>query len=79
MIERKTVPVGNEHSINVVTERMTDGGWAMVASITHYSPTGEKTIDLPVSDTRYPTQAEAEDAGVRQARDWIERNLPHAA
>jgi len=78
MIERKTVPVGNDYSINVVTEQITDS-WAMVASITHYSPTGEMTIDLPVSDTRYPTQAEAEDAGVREARDWIERNLPHAA
>jgi hypothetical protein len=79
MIERKTLPVDDQDSINVVTERMNDGGWAVVASITHRTPTGEKVIDLPVRDTRYPGQAEAEDAGVRQARDWIDRNSSHAA
>jgi len=79
MIERKTVPVDEAYSVNVVTERMNDGGWAVVASIMHRTPTGEKVIDLPVRDTRYPSQAEAEEAGVRQARDWIDRNVSHAA
>jgi hypothetical protein len=79
MIERKTVPVDDQSSISVVTERMADGSWAYVASITHHSPTGEKIIDLPIRDTRYPTQAEAEQAGVTEARDWLERNMPHAA
>jgi hypothetical protein len=79
MIERKTLPVDDQYSINVVTERMNDGSWAVVAAIEHRTPTGEKVIDLPVRDTRYRDQVEAEDAGVRQARDWLDRNVSHAA
>jgi hypothetical protein len=79
MIQRTSVPVNDEYSIDVVTERMRDGGWAVVSSIKHRSPTGEKTIDLPVRDLRFADQREAEDAGIRQARDWLERNVPHAA
>ncbi len=79
MIERTTLPVDDQYSINVVTERMNDETWAVVASLAHHSPTGEKIIDLPVRDARYASQAEAQDAGVRQARDWLERNVPHAA
>jgi len=79
MIQRTTVPVDDESSIAVVTEQMADGGWAVVASIKQTSPTGEKIIDLPVSDARYATQAEAEQAGVSQGRDWIARNMPRAA
>jgi hypothetical protein len=79
MIQRKDVPVDDEYSIAVVTERMADGGWAVVASIKHRSPTGEQTTDLPVHDERYSDQREAEDAGIRQGRDWLTRNVPHAA
>ncbi len=79
MIERKSIPVDEAYSIDIVTERMRDGGWAVVASIKHRSPNGEKTIDLPVSDLRYADQREAEDAGNRQARDWIVANVSHAA
>ena len=79
MIQRTTVPVDDESSIAVVTEQMADGAWAVVASVKHPSPSGEQIIDLPVSDARYSTQAEAEQAGVSQGRDWIARNMPHAA
>jgi hypothetical protein len=79
MIERKTFAVDGEYSINVVTESMNDGGWAVVASITQHTPTGEKTTDLPVHDERYRSQADAEEAGVAQARTWLERNKPAAA
>lgn len=79
MIQRTTVPVNDEYSIGVVTEQMADGNWAVVASVRHLSPTGENITDLPVRDARYPTQADAEQAGVRQARDWIDRNVPNAA
>jgi hypothetical protein len=79
MIQRTTVPVSDEYGITAVSEQMADGRWAVVASVTHKSPAGEKIIDMPVRDTRYPTQGEAEDAGIRQARDWIERNTPRAA
>ena len=79
MIDRKTIPVDDQYTINVVTERMRDGNWAVVASLTHRTPTGEKVIDLPVRDIRYRDQAEAEDAGAHQAREWIDRNVSRAA
>jgi hypothetical protein len=79
MIERKTVPVDDENSIGIVTEQMADSTWAVVASVTHQSPNGEKITDLPVSDTRYPTQAAAEDAGLNQGREWLARNVSRAA
>jgi hypothetical protein len=79
MIERKHVAVNAECSINVVSEQMADGRWAVVSSIKHESPTGEKIIDLPVRDTRYASQSEAESAGITQAREYIDRNMPHAA
>ena len=78
MVERKTITVNEEFSIAVVTERMNDG-WAVVSSVKHLSPTGEKTIDMPVRSTRFASQAEAEESGVRQAQEWIERNAPRAA
>ena len=79
MVERKHIPVDAECSVNIVTEQMADGTWAVVASVKHLSPTGENITDLPVPDTRHPTQHDAEQAGVSQARDWIDRNVPHAA
>jgi hypothetical protein len=79
MIQRTTVPVNDEYSIGVVTEQMADGGWAVVASVRHRSPSGENITDLPVPDARHPTQADAERAGIDQARDWISRNVSHAA
>jgi hypothetical protein len=79
MIERKTLPVDDENSIAIVTERMADGTWAVVTSVKHRSPTGEQITDLPIRDARYPSQAEAEEAGLQQGREWIERNMPHAA
>jgi hypothetical protein len=79
MIERKNVPVDGDFTIAVVTEQMNDGGWAVVASVKHHSPTGEQITDLPVQHGRYATQAKAEEAGVRQGRDWIARNAPRAA
>jgi hypothetical protein len=79
MVERKTIDVNDEFSISVVTERMNDGDWAVVSSVKHRSATGEKTIDMPVRSTRFSSQAEAEEAGVSQAREWLERNAPRAA
>ena len=79
MIERKHIPVDAGCSVNIVTEQMADGRWAVVSSIKHESPTGEKIIDLPVRDDRFASQSEAEDAGFSQAREWIDRNMPRAA
>ena len=79
MIERKSFAVDDEYSINVVTEQMKDGGWAVVTSIVQQTPTGEKTTDLPVCEERFASEAAAEEAGLRQARDWLDRNMPRAA
>ena len=78
MVQRKDIPVNDEYTLAVVTEDMTDG-WAVVASIKHRSPTGEQITDLPIDNRRYSSQPEAEEAGISQARDWLTRNVPHAA
>ena len=78
MVQRKDIAVNDEYTLAVVTEDMTDG-WAVVASIKHVTPSGEQTTDLPVRDVRYSDQHEAEEAGIQQARDWLSRNVPHAA
>jgi len=51
----------------------------VVTSIVQQTPTGEKTTDLPVGDERFATEAAAEEAGLRQGRDWLDRNMPRAA
>ena len=79
MVERKHIPIDAEYSVNIVTEQMADGRWAVVSSIKHESPTGEKIIDLPVCDDRFGSQSEAENAGFSQAREWIDHNMPRAA
>ncbi len=79
MIHRATVPVNDDYSIGVVTEQMADGSWAVVASINHRSPSGENVTDLPVSTARFGSQPEAEAAGVKEGRDWIDRNVPRVA
>ena len=79
MIQRKDVPVNDEYTIAVVTERMADDQWAVVATIKHRSPSGEQATDLPIIDQRYATQPEAEQAGITQAQAWLTHNVPHAA
>jgi hypothetical protein len=79
MIDRKLIPVNDEYAIAIVTERMSDGKWAVVASIKHDSPTGEQTIDLPVRDEHYADQQAAEEAGLGQAREWLAQNVANAA
>ena len=76
MVQRKRFPAPAGYSIAVATERMKDGKWSAVATIQHSTPTGERNIDLPISDTRFATEAEAENFEVTRAREWIERNTP---
>ncbi len=78
MVQRKDIAVNDEYTLAVVTEDMTDG-WAVVASIKHRSPSGEQTTELPVDNRRYSSQPEAEESGIAQARDWLSKNIPHAA
>jgi len=43
------------------------------------TPTGERNLDLPISDARFTTEAEIENFEVSRAREWIERNTPSDA
>ena len=76
MIERHTFPTdfaGCE--ITVVTEQLGDRAWAAVSTIHHFLDGGTRTIDLPVSDKRFESEADARDFGLRQATTWLERNM----
>lgn len=79
MVERKTVAVDGENAIHVVTERMADGRWAVVASIRQAGAQGEKVTDMPVPAERFASQADAEAFGVEQGRTWLERNRSRVA
>jgi hypothetical protein len=60
----------------VERKRMKDGKWSAVSTIHQSTPTGERNIDLPISDTRFATEEEAEKFEVSRAREWIEKNVP---
>jgi hypothetical protein len=76
MVERKRFPAPGDYSIAVAAERMKDGQWAAVATIQQPTATGERNIDLPISDARFATEEEAESFVVSRAKEWIERNAP---
>ena len=76
MVERKTFPAGGGYSIAVAAERMKDGKWSAVATVQQSTPTGQRNIDLPISNARFATEAEAENFELSRAREWIEQNTP---
>jgi len=47
-----------------------------VTTIQQSTQTGERNIDLPISDARFATEEEAENFEVSRAREWIEKNAP---
>ncbi len=76
MVERKSFPASGGYRIAVAAERMKDGKWSAVTTIQQATPTGERNIDLPISDARFDTEAEAENFEVSRARQWIDQNTP---
>ena len=76
MVERKTFPAGGGYSIAVAAERMKDGKWSAVATVQQSTATGQRNIDLPISNARFATEAEAENFELSRAREWIEQNTP---
>jgi hypothetical protein len=76
MAERKRFPAPGDYSITVATERMKDGKWAGVTTVKHATPGGERNFDLPVSDARFATEAEAQSFEVTRALEWIDHNAP---
>jgi len=79
MIQRKTVPAYGNCNIVVSTEQMSDGKWAVVATITQLTGTAQRSTDLPVSHERFDNQADAESHGIRMAKVWIDENTPREA
>jgi hypothetical protein len=79
MVQRNIISVDAERRILLTTERLTDGMWAVVASIVETTPNGERVVDLPVVEERFASQAEADNAGEQQARRWIDANVARAA
>jgi hypothetical protein len=79
MVQRKRFPAPGDYRIAVATERMKDGKWSAVVTVQQSTATGERNVDLPISDTRFDTEAEAEAFEVTRAREWIEQNAPSSA
>ena len=79
MVQRKRFPAPAGYTIDVATERMRDGKWSAVTTIRQATPSGERHIDLPVSDARFATEDEAEKFEVSRSIEWVEQNTPSAA
>lgn len=78
-VHREQAPTRyRDYEISVVTERMKDGRWAVVATVTHETPGAEQVTPMPVLDHTFATEDEARQFGYSQARDWIERSIPAA-
>jgi len=76
MVQRKIFPASAGYNVAVASERMQDGRWSAVATVTHSTGTGQRVIDLPVTDERFDTEEAAERSVVKMAMEWIERNTP---
>jgi hypothetical protein len=76
MIQRKTIPAQGDYSIAVASEKMRDGKWSAVATLQQSTAGGQRNIDLPVSEQRFDTEAEAERFVIDLAKAWIDRNAP---
>lgn len=77
MIERRTFPTDYaDCEITVVTEQLGPSAWAAVSTIHQHRDGATRTIDLPVSDRRFESQADAQDFGLRQATGWLDKNMP---
>jgi hypothetical protein len=76
MVQRKRFPAPGDYSIAVAAERMKDGQWSAVTTIQQTTATGERNIDLPISDARFATEEEAERFEVSRAQEWIQKNAP---
>src|SRR2546429_1154921 len=77
MIHREKVPTAWEGcEISVVTERLGDGRWAVVAGISQTTPEHTRTVDLPVPSETFATEEEAKAYGMLQAGRRLEKNMP---
>lgn len=79
MVNRQTYPTDyGGCDVSVVTERMRDGAWAVVATVRHHTDRGTKVIPLAVPRRRFVSEEEARQFGLAQANRWLARSLPAA-
>lgn len=79
MVERETVPTSyRDCNISVVTEKMADGRWGVVATVTHSTEGAVKVIPVPLPAETFGSEADAREFAVRAAKTWIDENTPTA-
>ena len=74
-VKRDTIDY-RDYAISVATDRVRDGGWAVIARAVHQTETANDVFPVPVEDRRFPTEQEAREFGFQVARDWIDQNTP---
>jgi hypothetical protein len=73
MVNREHYPTTHKGcEISVVTEKMRDGNFAVVAKVTHEVGDAVQVTPLPVPDRTFETEEAAQAFGVRQAQEFID-------
>ena len=79
MVNREHYPTTHKGcEISVVTEKMRDGNYGVVAKVTHEVGDAVQVTPLPVPDRTFPSEEEAQAFGVMQAQEFIDRMEPAA-
>ena len=77
MVNREHYPTTHSGcEISVVTEKMRDGRFAVVAKVTHDVGGAVQVTPLPVPDRTFETEEAAKAYGVAQAQQFIDREGP---
>jgi hypothetical protein len=77
LVNREHYPTThNGCEISVVTEKMRDGTFAVVAKVTHDVGGAVQVIPLPVPEQTFDTEEAAQAFGVMQAQEFIDREGP---
>ena len=79
MVNREHYPTMHDGcEISVVTEKMADGTFAVVANVTHDVGGAMQVTPLPVPDRTFETEEAAQAFGVMQAQEFIDQARPAA-
>jgi hypothetical protein len=79
MVNREHYPTMHKGcEISVVTERMSDGNFGVVAKVTHDVGDAVQVTPLPVPDRTFETEEAAQAFGVMQAQEFIDQMRPAA-
>jgi hypothetical protein len=74
MANRQSYAIGPRGcELSVVTEKMSDGRWGVVANIVQHLGDAEQVTPLPVPSETFETEDVARRFAMDQGRDWIER------